>query len=163
DYQHTGGYLGNFLVQKIFLPVFGASHFGPYLISFLCLLFVVIWGFRMSVVAVSEKSAASVVMVVRPFSRGRAKVRQTAGPSEEEEADSEALATAVEIAKVRLAAKAERGRHMARLPIPDGRGPKPDPERKRTGGIPRTDSDADARFDEERMAAPPALRKAPVL
>ena len=70
DYQVTGGYLGNFLVQKCLVPVFGREEFGPYLVTSIAILFIFIWGFRLSVVALSEKSAAGVVLVVRPFLLG---------------------------------------------------------------------------------------------
>ncbi len=70
DYQLSGGYLGNFLVQKCFQPIFGQSEFGPYLITSLVILFILVWGFRMSVVNLSEKSAATMVFVMRPFFLG---------------------------------------------------------------------------------------------
>ncbi len=69
DYQISGGYLGNFLVKKGFTPVFGDGKFGPYLITALGIFFTLIWGFRLSMVAVSEKTADSMVVVLRPFFR----------------------------------------------------------------------------------------------
>ena len=74
DYQISGGYMGNFLVKKCFLPVFGDSRFGPYLITALGVFFTLMWGFRLSMVAVSEKTADSMVVVLRPFFNGLARL-----------------------------------------------------------------------------------------
>ena len=70
DYQLSGGYLGNFLVHKCFQPLFDQGQFGPYLVTSIAILFIMVWGFRMSVVALSEKSAATIVLVLRPFFLG---------------------------------------------------------------------------------------------
>jgi S-DNA-T family DNA segregation ATPase FtsK/SpoIIIE len=150
DYVVTGGYLGNFIVHKAFLPVFGTGQFGPYLITALVLLFVVIWGFRMSVVQVSEKSAASIVFVGRPFvsQLRRLWAKEEPDPDgdgreggEDGAAASEAERAAAEIAKARANAKNERFRTPKfPLPLADDE-PKPDARRKRGNAI-----------DEERFA-----------
>ncbi|MBW8889291.1 MAG: DNA translocase FtsK [Fibrobacteres bacterium] len=134
DYVMTGGYLGNFIVHKAFIPVFGTGQFGPYLIIAIALLFVVIWGFRMSVVQVSEKSAASIVFVGRPFFSG---LRRLWAKEEDESGEGEipeAEKAAEEIAKARALGKVERGRiPKIPLPIAEAEEPKPEGRRKRGG------------------------------
>ncbi len=49
DFQVSGGWLGNFLAQQIFLPVFGPTLFGPYLITGLLIIVLAAWGFKVSV------------------------------------------------------------------------------------------------------------------
>lgn len=166
DYQVSGGSLGNFLVQKLFLPVFGAGQFGPYLITAIATLFVVIWGFRMSVVSVSEKSAASIVFVGRPFFLGLRRLwsrpEGEAGfaddnSDENPDVDSDPRAAASDIAKARAGAKAERGRPaLAKFPLPDPEQPKPDGRRRR-GAPPDKDEAPDDRF------ATASLQKSPVV
>jgi S-DNA-T family DNA segregation ATPase FtsK/SpoIIIE len=162
DYQVSGGYLGNFLVQKLFLPVFGTGQFGPYLITAIAILFVVIWGFRMSVVSVSEKSAASIVFVGRPFFLGLRRLwsrpEGDEGYADENPDDeSDPRAAAAEIAKARAGAKAERGRPaLAKFPLPDPEQPKPDGRRKR-GSPPEREENPDDRF------ATTSLQKSPVV
>ncbi|MEO6098678.1 MAG: DNA translocase FtsK [Fibrobacteria bacterium] len=169
DYQSSGGYLGNFLVQKLFLPLFGIGQFGPYLISILATLFVLIWGFRMSVVSVSEKSAASIVLVGRPFFLGLRRLWSKPEGAEYvgsgvdgkgrengkvgEGADPEAAAA--EIAKARAGAKADRGR-LAKFPLPDPDQPKPDGRRKR-GSAPDREESPDDRY------ATTSLRKSAII
>lgn len=51
DFQVSGGWVGNFLAQQIFLPVFGPTVFGPYLVTGLLILVLVAWGFQLSVAA----------------------------------------------------------------------------------------------------------------
>ncbi len=67
DFQTSGGYFGNFLVQKCLQPLFGDGQFGPYLILSLALIFILVWGFHLSVVNLSEKSAFTLVFVLKPF------------------------------------------------------------------------------------------------
>jgi S-DNA-T family DNA segregation ATPase FtsK/SpoIIIE len=150
DYHTSGGYLGNFLVQKLFLPVFGIGQFGPYLISIIATVFVLIWGFRMSVVSVSEKSAASIVLVGRPFFLGLRRLwsKPEGGEYDENErygedsGEADPDAAAAEIAKARAGAKADRGR-LAKFPLPDPEQPKPEARRKRGGAPDREDSPDD--------------------
>ncbi|MDB5106275.1 MAG: FtsK/SpoIIIE family protein [Fibrobacteres bacterium] len=162
DYQVSGGYLGNFLVQKLFLPVFGTGQFGPYLITAIATLFVLIWGFRMSVVSVSEKSAASIVLVGRPFFLGLRRLwSRPEGEEFEDDEDSrdgsDAGAAAAEIAKARAGAKVERGRPaLAKFPLPDPEQPKPEGRRKR-GTAPERDESPDDRY------ATASLQKSPVV
>ncbi|HKP95326.1 MAG TPA: DNA translocase FtsK [Fibrobacteria bacterium] len=157
DYQLSGGYLGNFLVQKCFLPVFGTGQFGPYLITAIATLFILIWGFRMSVVSVSEKSAASIVFVGRPFFLGLRRLwsrPEGDGPGDTGVPDADQAAA--DIAQARLNAKAERSRAaMARFPLPDEDQPRPEGKRKRGAAD-------DAEAGDERFATA-ALRKSPVL
>src|SRR5690606_7839986 len=49
DYQVSGGWIGNFLAQRLFQPVFGAGHFGPYLLTSLLIFVLVVWAFQISV------------------------------------------------------------------------------------------------------------------
>lgn len=162
DYVVTGGYLGNFIVHKAFLPVFGTGQFGPYLIIAIGILFVLIWGFRMSVVQVSEKSAASIVFVGRPFfsqlRRLWAKEEDDSGEGEIPEAER----AAEEIAKARALGKVERGR-IPKIPLqiveeeeprPEGRrkrGGAPEEERFPTGPVPKG-----AVFSEHNVIGGPA-------
>ncbi len=162
DYQLSGGYLGNFLVQKCFLPVFGTGQFGPYLVTAIGTLFILIWGFRMSVVSVSEKSAASLVFVGRPFFLGLRRLwSKPEGQDGEEQSDDphdDAAIAAAEIAKARSGSKAERARMAsAKFPLakaetdagPDGK--------RRRGTDPDGGEAADERF------ATGSLQKSPVL
>ncbi len=157
DYQSSGGYLGNFLVHKAFLPVFGTGQFGPYLISAIGTLFILIWGFRMSVVQVSEKSAASIVFVGRPFFSGLRRLWEKTAveeSEEDEESDQEADAAqaALDIAKARAAAKADRSR-IAKIPLPlQDDEPKPEGRRKR--GSPEPEDD---RFSTRGVPSPSVL------
>ncbi|HLP41761.1 MAG TPA: DNA translocase FtsK, partial [Fibrobacteria bacterium] len=89
DFQTTGGYFGNFLVKKVFVPVFGQGQFGPYFITALGIFFVLVWGFRLSMVALSEKTATSMVVVLRPFFQGLSRLR--ARPPREENMEDPAL------------------------------------------------------------------------
>ncbi|MDB5048636.1 MAG: FtsK/SpoIIIE family protein [Fibrobacteres bacterium] len=164
DYQLSGGYLGNFLVQKCFLPVFGAGQFGPYLITAIATLFILIWGFRMSVVSVSEKSAASIVFVGRPFFLGLRRLwsrpegeAEAEAEAERAAAENEAGIAAAEIVKARLNAKADRNRTaLAKFPLPDEEAEaKPEGKRKR-GAADKGDS-MDDRY------ATSSLQKSPVL
>lgn len=160
DYMLSGGYLGNFIVQKLFLPVFGASQFGPYLISAIGTLFAVIWGFRMSVVQVSEKSAESIVFVGRPFFL---QLRRLWSPPEGAKAEDgyddaeDSRIAAAEIVKARKYAKDERGRPaLAKFPLPETlEEPKPEGRRKR--GSAGKDEAGEDRY------ASNTLNKAPVL
>jgi S-DNA-T family DNA segregation ATPase FtsK/SpoIIIE len=157
DFQTSGGSLGNFLVQKFFLPIFGTGQFGPYLITAIATLFVLIWGFRMSVVSVSEKSAASIVFVGRPFFLGLRKLWSRPEGVAEEDAEAEgadeAMAPAAEIARARANAKAERAR-IAKFPLPEEEvAPKQEGRRKRP--LP-----AESEADGEERYATAALRKA---
>ena len=157
DYQVSGGYLGNFLVHKLFLPVFGAGRFGPYLITAIATLFILIWGFRMSVVSVSEKSAASIVFVGRPFFLGLRRLwsRPDGEEDAEGDADQDAEVATAEIARARLNAKADRNRPLPlKFPLPEEE-PKPEGRRKR--GAPDKAEAGDERF------ATAAFRKDPVL
>ncbi|MDQ3000179.1 MAG: DNA translocase FtsK [Fibrobacterota bacterium] len=161
DYMLSGGYLGNFIVQKFFLPVFGASQFGPYLISAIGTLFVVIWGFRMSVVQVSEKSAESIVLVGRPFFL---QLRRLWSPPEGAEAEDgygdaeDPRIAAAEIAKARKDAKDERGRlALAKFPLPEVLNePKQDGRRKR-GSTGKDEAGADRYVTNNSMDKPPVL------
>ncbi len=135
DYAMTGGYLGNFIVHKAFIPVFGTGQFGPYLIVAIGILFVLVWGFRMSVVQVSEKSAASIVLVGRPFvSQLRRLWAKEEGDSGEGEMP-EAERAAGEIAKARALGKVERGR-IPKIPLPIVEEDEPRPEGRRKRGAP---------------------------
>jgi DNA segregation ATPase FtsK/SpoIIIE, S-DNA-T family len=159
DYMLSGGYLGNFIVQKLFLPVFGPSEFGPYLVSAIGTLFVLIWGFRMSVVQVSEKSAESIVFVGRPFFLQLRRLWSPPEGGESEdmgEDDHDARIAAAEIAKARKGAKDERGRPaLAKFPLPEAlEEPKPEGRRKRGAG---KDEAGEDRY------ATNSLNKAPVL
>jgi S-DNA-T family DNA segregation ATPase FtsK/SpoIIIE len=154
DYQASGGYLGNFLVQKFFLPIFGTGQFGPYLVTVIATLFIVIWGFRMSVVSVSEKSAASIVFVGRPFFLGLRKLWSRPEGEDEEDAETdEADVAAAEIARARANGKAERVRIAAKFPLPEEEAaPRQDGRRKRAPA-PESEEAGDERY------AAAALRK----
>ncbi len=53
--QVSGGILGNFIVQKALVPIFGPTTFGPYLITFLLVFFTVVWGFKLTIAQLIEK------------------------------------------------------------------------------------------------------------
>ncbi|MEO7426603.1 MAG: DNA translocase FtsK [Fibrobacteria bacterium] len=160
DYQLSGGYLGNFLVQKCFLPVFGTGQFGPYLITAIATLFIVVWGFRMSVVSVSEKSAASIVFVGRPFFLGLRKLWSKPegadgdGDGKAENYRDEAAIAAAEIALARGAAKTERMR-TAKFPSPI-----PDSQTEINEGRRRRGGNPDAAQGGDRFATA-SLKKSP--
>jgi S-DNA-T family DNA segregation ATPase FtsK/SpoIIIE len=136
DYLQTGGYLGNFIVHKAFIPVFGTGQFGPYLITAIGLLFVVVWGFRMSVVQVSEKSAASIVLVGRPFVSQLRRLWAKEEDENGEEGIPESEQAADEITKARALGKIERAR-IPKIPLPIAEEDEPKPEgRRKRGGPP---------------------------
>ncbi len=56
SFSESGGYLGNFIVHQVFIPVFGRTEFGPYLITSILLFFTLILGFKLSLSRVIEKS-----------------------------------------------------------------------------------------------------------
>ncbi len=139
DYQLSGGYLGNFLVHKIFQPMFGVGQFGPYLIVSLAILFILVWGFRMSVVALSEQSAAFVVFVIRPFFLGLTHLWNKSNRPRDERDRAEAADAALAMAQLEKTSKMEGSR-------------------KRTAGAEKLDyAFGDAR------ALPGAAQKVPVL
>lgn len=58
DYPWSGGWLGNFLSQQIYVPVFGVeSQTGPYLITSLLIFILVVWAFQISVAAWVKRGA----------------------------------------------------------------------------------------------------------
>ncbi len=73
DYSLSGGYVGNFLVQTFFIPLFGKTQFGPYLITSLAILFTLVWGYKVSVAAVVEKGGVLMGSLVYPVFDGLAK------------------------------------------------------------------------------------------
>jgi DNA segregation ATPase FtsK/SpoIIIE, S-DNA-T family len=138
DYQISGGYLGNFLVQKIFQPLFGQRQFGPYLVTCIAILFTMIWGFRMSVVALSEQSASTIALVLRPFFLGLSRIWEKPARDEDYASDEESgMSTAA----------------LARLSTQS----KPEPIRKRNTLAERTGPLAG------ELRLPPTTNKAPVL
>ena len=57
--SYYGGWIGNFITQSIFLPVFGTGgKFGAYIVTCLSLFFVVVWGFQLSVAAMLSHTAS---------------------------------------------------------------------------------------------------------
>jgi S-DNA-T family DNA segregation ATPase FtsK/SpoIIIE len=70
DYQVTGGWLGNFLAQRIFQPVFGAGHFGPYLVTTLLIFILVVWAFQISVAAWVKRGAHVTGVMARTMAEG---------------------------------------------------------------------------------------------
>lgn len=75
DYQLSGGYIGNFLVQTLYVPIFGRSIFGPYLISLLGLAFTIIWGFKLGISQIMEKFGEFMGIMVYPIFDGFSKTR----------------------------------------------------------------------------------------
>ncbi len=55
-FEDSGGIIGNYLVQKALVPVFGRSAFGPYLICAIFVFFTIIWGFKIRIAQIIEKS-----------------------------------------------------------------------------------------------------------
>ncbi|MBF0432192.1 MAG: DNA translocase FtsK [Fibrobacteria bacterium] len=55
-FEETGGFIGNFIVQQTLVPVFGRAAFGPYLVTSILIFFVIIWGFKLRIAQVIEKT-----------------------------------------------------------------------------------------------------------
>lgn len=55
--QSAGGYFGRLIVIGLLGPLFGQTQFGPYLVLSLAALFLVVWGFRLSIAAWMERGA----------------------------------------------------------------------------------------------------------
>ena len=70
DYQFSGGWVGNFLAQQIFLPVFGSGKFGPYLVTSLLIFVLAVWGFQLSVAAWVKRGAFAAGAVGRTIAEG---------------------------------------------------------------------------------------------
>jgi DNA segregation ATPase FtsK/SpoIIIE-like protein len=70
DYQAFGGWIGNFLAHRIYLPVFGGSHFGPYLVTSLLIFILAVWGFQLSVSAWLRRGAHAAGAVSRSLAEG---------------------------------------------------------------------------------------------
>jgi DNA segregation ATPase FtsK/SpoIIIE-like protein len=93
DYQRSGGWLGNFLAQQIFLPVFGVSrhNVGAYLVTSLLIFILAVWGFQLSVAAWVKRSAHVAGVVGRNIAEGwrSASVAGAGAPLEVEIEDDE--------------------------------------------------------------------------
>jgi S-DNA-T family DNA segregation ATPase FtsK/SpoIIIE len=70
EYQASGGWIGNFLAQQIFLPVFGTGKFGPYFVTSLLIFILVVWVFQISVAAWVKRGAYTAGAVTRTIAEG---------------------------------------------------------------------------------------------
>lgn len=71
DYPWSGGWIGNFLSQQIFTPIFGtASQVGPYLVTSLLIFILVVWAFQISVAAWVKRSAHVAGVLGRTMAEG---------------------------------------------------------------------------------------------
>ena len=71
DYPWSGGWLGNFLSQQIYVPVFGtASQTGPYLVTGLLIFILVVWAFQISVAAWVKRGAHVAGVLGRTVAEG---------------------------------------------------------------------------------------------
>ncbi len=71
DYPWSGGWLGNFLSQQIYVPVFGtASQAGPYLLTILLIVILVVWAFQISVSAWVKRGAHAAGVLGRTVAEG---------------------------------------------------------------------------------------------
>jgi hypothetical protein len=106
DYSSAGGWIGNFVIQTVFLPVFGTAHFfGPYLISWILLFFVVVWGFKLSVAAMLSRTATVAGTMGRSIAEG-----WRSSQEEEEDTDDVELDEKEWIPSTPVASKAGRKR-----------------------------------------------------
>lgn len=76
ELQAAGGHLGSLFIVSLLGPLFGQTQFGPYLLLGLFTLFLLVWGFRLSVAAWMERGAeragALGLRVVDGFRSGKA-------------------------------------------------------------------------------------------
>jgi S-DNA-T family DNA segregation ATPase FtsK/SpoIIIE len=70
DYHASGGWLGNFLAQRVYIPVFGTGHFGPYLVTSLLIFVLMVWAFQISVAAWVKRGAHAAGVVGRSMAEG---------------------------------------------------------------------------------------------
>ncbi|MCD6023162.1 MAG: FtsK/SpoIIIE family protein [Fibrobacteria bacterium] len=71
DYPRSGGWVGNFLAQQIFTPVFGTeSRVGPYLVTSLLIFLLTVWGFQISVSAWLKRGAHAAGAMGRSLAEG---------------------------------------------------------------------------------------------
>jgi len=71
DYPRSGGWIGNFLAQQIYTPVFGTeSHAGPYLVTGLLIFILIVWGFQISVSAWLRRGAHAAGAMGRSLADG---------------------------------------------------------------------------------------------
>ncbi len=91
DYQTSGGWLGNFLAQRVYIPVFGTGHFGPYLVTSLLIFVLMVWAFQISVAAWVKRGAHAAGVVGRTMAEGwrSAERPQTASDFEFEDEDED--------------------------------------------------------------------------
>lgn len=73
-FENSGGYLGNFLVQTLYIPVFGTTYFGPYLVTLLTIALTIIWGFKLGISTIMEKIGEFFGILVYPLVDGWEKV-----------------------------------------------------------------------------------------
>ncbi len=75
DLQAAGGHLGSLVIVSLLGPLFGQTQFGPYLLLGLFTLFLLVWGFRLSLAAWMERGAETAgalgLRVVDGFRSGR--------------------------------------------------------------------------------------------
>jgi len=84
DLQASGGYLGKLAVVDGIGPLFGNTQFGPYLVFSLASVFLLIWGFRVSVAAWMERGAESAgALGMRVVEGWRARRSEQEGEEEE--------------------------------------------------------------------------------
>ncbi len=69
-YQLSGGWIGNFLCRRLYLPLFRTGQFGPYLVTWLLIFFLVVWGFKLSVTALLAHTAGVAGSVGRSLADG---------------------------------------------------------------------------------------------
>jgi S-DNA-T family DNA segregation ATPase FtsK/SpoIIIE len=113
EYQASGGWVGNFLAQQIFLPVFGTGKFGPYFVTSLLIFILVVWVFQISVAAWVKRGAFAAGAVSRTIAEGwRSAEPADAADYEIEEDEDEGFVPATPL-KAARAPRAARGRKAA--------------------------------------------------
>ncbi|HLU69815.1 MAG TPA: hypothetical protein VKZ88_03490, partial [Fibrobacteria bacterium] len=88
DYPWSGGWLGNFLSQQIYVPVFGTeSQEGPYLLTILLIALLMVWAFQISVSAWVKRGAHAAGVLGRTVAEGWRSVERTPAPGPVGEGD----------------------------------------------------------------------------
>ncbi len=65
-FRESGGFIGNFMVHKAFIPVFGRTQFGPYLISAILIFLTLVWGFKLRIAQLFEKASEFAGLFIFP-------------------------------------------------------------------------------------------------
>jgi len=115
DYPWSGGWLGNFLSQQIYVPVFGVeSQTGPYLVTSLLIFILVVWAFQISVAAWVKRGAHAAGVLGRTVADGWRSAERPHVPGLGAAGDGEAYDDFEDEEPVRARRKPARGPKAAR-------------------------------------------------